>query len=263
MKDAKQLAGKIRELNRAFLQGDKEAREQIKALAWAADVPVEFINELLDEEAGQEEMEQEIKNLKEQAGKLRQMVDDLTDKREQIGKAEEDAKEFKALAESYAQELEEKKKELDSSKSKISTLETRLLRKDNNRKILISYGREKNFYPGEQEEVVMEILKDAYRLTPEGTRRSDILKSLIDENPVYGTPKMIAERIKQIFKDGEISDDQMRKDLALLGIEAKRNNKHCFLTLGGDDRYTATVPTTQSDKRSGMNVATDIIRKMF
>ena len=47
MKDIKELAIRIRDLHREYLQGKESSLEELQTLAWVAEIPVDFVQELL------------------------------------------------------------------------------------------------------------------------------------------------------------------------------------------------------------------------
>ena len=66
---------------------------------------------------------------------------------------------------------------------------------------VIVSGEEKDFYPNEQTEIIMEILKDYLdKSLKEDCRRADILRSLIDANHVDGIPEKYRKIIKNALQ---------------------------------------------------------------
>lgn len=270
MKDMKELAARIRELNREYQKGNVSSLEEMTTLAWVADISVEFVRELLSQdEESQEDSEKyeamlkdytdllkELEDLKQKNGELKETIDNARN-------LSEDAEDYKNLAESYSKELEDLKAAHDSDQKRIRSLEESLKKKDQKRITLLSYGDEKNIYPGEQIEIVVDILSDILKNLPEGCRRKDVLESVVGANPVQGIPKLLSLQVKQLFKEDRQMDERFESDLKKMGFDVKRVNKHYSLCYGGDDRYTATLPTTRSDKRAGQNLASEIIKTMF
>ncbi|MBQ9031957.1 MAG: hypothetical protein IJ106_10985 [Parasporobacterium sp.] len=277
MKDIKELAARIRELHREYLQGKETSLEELQTLAWVAEIPVDFVQELLsledvpgqDAETDKEILDaysdalRELEELKQENAKLQESADDAREKTGEAQKHQADAEDFKNLAESYSRELEDLKALRDSDQARIRSLEDALKKKDRKCVTLLCYGDEKNLYPGEQTEIVMDILSGILKNLPEGSRRKDILESVVDANPVQGIPKILALQVKQLFREDRQMDDRFEADLKKMGFDVKRVNKHYSLSYRGDDRYTATVPSTKSDKRAGQNLASEIVKKMF
>ncbi|WP_418249146.1 hypothetical protein [Dialister succinatiphilus] len=130
---------------------------------------------------------------------------------------------------------------------------------------LLASGKEKDLYPGERHEILLDILKSVRKDMKNGTRRADILDDLIKANPVSGEPKRRSEAVKVALKGYRGLDDNIKRKLAALGIEAnEKHRKHYLLKYYGDPRYFVTMTATGSDAgRGGMNLASDMIRNFF
>lgn len=130
---------------------------------------------------------------------------------------------------------------------------------------LLASGKEKDLYPGERHEILMDVLTSARKDIKKGTRRADVIDDLIAANPAGGEPKRRAEAVKAILKGYRGLDDNIKRKLATLGIEAnEKHRKHYLLKYYGDPRYFVTMTATGSDAgRGGMNLASDMIRNFF
>lgn len=126
---------------------------------------------------------------------------------------------------------------------------------------LLAAGEEKDLYPGERHEILMDILKSARKDMKKGTRRADILDDLIHANPVSGEPKRRSEAVKGYRG----LDENTKRKLGVLGIEGnEKHSKHYLLRYYGDSRYMVTMTASGSDAgRGGLNLASDIIRNFF
>lgn len=130
---------------------------------------------------------------------------------------------------------------------------------------LLSAGKEKDLYPGERHEILMDILKSVRKDMKDGTRRADILDDLIKANPVSGEPKRRSEAVKVALKGYRGLDDNTKRKLAVLGIEGnEKHSKHYILRYYGDSRYMVTMTASGSDAgRGGLNLASDVVRNFF
>lgn len=54
---------------------------------------------------------------------------------------------------------------------------------------LLASGKEKDLYPGERHEILMDVLTSARKDIKKGTRRADVIDDLIAANPAGGEPK--------------------------------------------------------------------------
>lgn len=194
---------------------------------------------------------------------------------ELLNKYRSAAADNEAFQELYS-ELEEKLNELNKQWEDISRENSRLnsenarLARENERfrecgVPLIMRGSENDLYPDEQREIVMDILREQMRVSlGEGTRRADIVGSIINANPTQGTP----EKNKQIIKralDGykAFETASILKALKETGIEIIEHTGHYKIALEGDHRYVCEAAATCSDNRGGKNLIAEINKKMF
>lgn len=131
---------------------------------------------------------------------------------------------------------------------------------------LIMQGKEKDLYENEQREIIMEILKEyAAKSAEKGSRRADILSSVIDKNPVEGKPEQYRNIVKaglNGYKAFETAD--ILKMLRETGIEITAHTGHYKIALKGDNRYVCEAAATCSDSgRGGKNLVSEINKKMF
>ncbi len=130
------------------------------------------------------------------------------------------------------------------------------------------HGSEEDMYPNEQRELLISILKDCCRgkvSVSEGTRRYDVVKSVIEANPVNDLP----EKYHRIIKDAiegytSFNTAKIQKALKDTGIMTVEHSGHYKIALNGDHRYICTAAATCSDGgRGGKNLVSEINKKMF
>lgn len=130
---------------------------------------------------------------------------------------------------------------------------------------ILNDGKEKDFYPSERHEILVDVLREARKSLKDGSRRADVIDDLLAANPVGGEPKKRAAQVKVILKGYRGFDESIRKKLRALGITGnEQHRKHFLLTYFDDPRYIVTMTATGSDAgRGGKNLAGDIIRLFF
>lgn len=130
---------------------------------------------------------------------------------------------------------------------------------------LLMRGSEEDMYADEQREIVIDSLKKHLANSVDnGSRRGDILKSVIEVNPVKGTP----ERYKNILKKAlegykTFETPKIKAALKETGIEIIEHTGHYKIALRGDHRYVCEAAATCSDSRGGNNLISEINKKMF
>lgn len=165
----------------------------------------------------------------------------------------------------YVRQLEEMEEEVSKLLSENRMLEGARKAGTPTDSELLAAGEEKDLYPGERHEILMDILKSARKDMKKGTRRADILDDLIHANPVSGEPKRRSEAVKVALKGYRGLDENTKRKLGALGIEGnEKHSKHYLLRYYGDSRYMVTMTASGSDAgRGGLNLASDIIRNFF
>lgn len=128
---------------------------------------------------------------------------------------------------------------------------------------LLYQGDEEDFYPDEIKDLILGMLEDVKKNTPEKTRRADILKDVLKKNPPAHLSEERKKRVKDLFKGYKNLSGSMRQELLDLGIAITEDGKHYKLTLNGDPRYMVTIGKTPSDHRAGDNNASNVNKIMF
>lgn len=130
---------------------------------------------------------------------------------------------------------------------------------------LLAAGEEQDLYPGEIHEILVDLLKEARKAVPQGSRRADLLDDLIAHNRTQEIPRQKADALKTALKGYRELDASLRRKLNELGIDIpEQTKKHYKLKYYGDDRYTASMACTGGDSgRGGRNLAASLIQKFF
>lgn len=129
--------------------------------------------------------------------------------------------------------------------------------------INIRLGIEQDFYTGEILEVVLDALVESRKRAPEGSRLEHILTSITGANPNTELRKAKREELKSILRDYRNLDAVTRAGLESLGFTITEDGKHHKLLYEEDDRYTFALSKSASDHRTGLNMASDIAKRVY
>lgn len=124
-------------------------------------------------------------------------------------------------------------------------------------------GDEDEFFPNEIKLILLDALKVALPQYALGTRRRDVLQDIISHNDCRHVINERADQLKALFKGYKNVSELMKRKLQDMGFSISDDGKHYKLIYYGDRRYRATLAKTPSDGRSGLNIATTIIRNLL
>ena len=129
---------------------------------------------------------------------------------------------------------------------------------------LLRPAQERDLYPNETLNILIETLQDAAERATQDSRRQHILKSLLAANPLENPPTTNRrEQLKKLLRDYRVISAKIQSELKSMGFTVTTEGKHIKLVFHGDDRYTFTLPKSGSDHRGGLNAASDIARLLF
>ena len=111
--------------------------------------------------------------------------------------------------------------------------------------------------------VVREAVQDAASRTLDDSRQKHVLTSILTANPASGEPGRFRAELKDLLRGSKTVDSRIRRSLEKLGFEISEDGKHYKLVFQGDDRYTFSLAKSGSDRRGGLNAASDIARLLF
>lgn len=190
----------------------------------------------------------ELKKAKAAYAENRQELDDF------VAAFDEDIERHKLRNIDLQNKLAALQQENQGLKAKLSSIE----------QIPVLYtGKEDEFFPGEIKEIVLDAIEDACSRVHDGGRRSDILKDILKHNENPGLIHEKRESIKELLRKNERMSSRVRQTLIDAGFEILEDGKHYKLVYYGDDRYWATMSKSPGEHRDGINLAQDIIRKIF
>ena len=122
----------------------------------------------------------------------------------------------------------------------------------------IEPGAENDFYTGERKDILLSVLDDALVSLKPGSRRRDVVFSVLAANGGEKRQKKRAEELKTILRGYVSMDAAVRNRLQKFGFVISGAGKHYELTYFGDNRYAYTISKTAGDGRVGISAASSI-----
>ncbi len=122
----------------------------------------------------------------------------------------------------------------------------------------IEPGEEKDFYTGERKEIVLSVLNDTVSSLKRGSRRRDVVESVLAANGKGEEQKKREKELKAILRGYVTMDASVRNRLQKFGFIINGAGKHYELVYYGDNRYAYTFSKTSGDARAGVNAAASI-----
>lgn len=119
------------------------------------------------------------------------------------------------------------------------------------------------FFEGEADEIVFNAFESALGGVSADSRRSHILSELMNKLSPAGELQRRKEEIKAILRGVRGLEGDTERRLSALGFQISSDGKHHKLVYNDDQRYVFAIPKSASDHRSGLNLASDISRKIF
>lgn len=165
--------------------------------------------------------------------------------------------------------LEDKKKNLQKN---IDDLNNQILILENQNKELGSYikqqgyyplilkGNEKEFYKGEQRDLLLYLLKEELK-NNHNQKQQQIIHTILEQNPPVGNRNRYLTDIFNLLVNEGLSKKSI-DTLSRYGIILNHTDKHPTTTFFNDSRYTMTFSSTPSDLNVGRQYYRQI-RKLF
>lgn len=171
----------------------------------------------------------------------------------------------------YNDTIENLQAEIFMRENEIKTLKGRLAEfaamggGDTSGGTLIAAGEERDLYPGEAREILLDVLAQCQKQIAVGSRRRDVIDDILAHNRSKGIPKQKAKILKDALKGFSVLTSAIRQKLNDVGFDIdERSNKHYRLKYYGDERYKASMSCSGSDKlRGGRNLAAELIQNML
>lgn len=129
--------------------------------------------------------------------------------------------------------------------------------------VRIKIGIEQDYYPDEIITVIRDAAFEAISRAQDNGRRQHILKAIAEANEPDDAPDQRREKLKSIFRDYKSLTKDVRDGLIDMGFSISEDGKHIKITYQSDDRYIFILPKTSSDHRAGLNLVSDISKRIF
>lgn len=113
-----------------------------------------------------------------------------------------------------------------------------------------------DYYPGEQLDFILSILRQAQKKCAPDSRPYDIIESILSMNQPIGRGEEILDELNRVFKKGDIQKPECTKALQDIGFRYISSKKHPKLRF--QDKYQFVLPATASDWRSAKNALSEI-----
>jgi hypothetical protein len=163
-------------------------------------------------------------------------------------------------------EIKSKDERLASLEREVARLKAELRRYDESDKPdggIVLAGTEREFYPGEARDAVIQTLGHGRNNLFQDGRRAHLIDDILNVNEPTGTDQEVESEVKDTFAhSGDLGTEQ-RRVMEDLGFTIEDAGKHIKAVYQGDDRYTFTISKTSSDHRAGKNLASTIVKKLF
>lgn len=190
-----------------------------------------------------------------------------------------EAADYQALEDlnaSLLKENEDLTRKAASLEGEVASLKARLKEKDaadEEAQGFFLKSHEHDLFTDEREEIILTILKEALDNLPladrkgsNHTRRADLLEDIVRSNDWDAVAKKRSRReedVKRVVTGYQTMTASVEKSLESLGFTVEKGTKHYKILYHGDSRYVLTTSNSGSDRREGLNVATDMIRRFL
>ena len=178
--------------------------------------------------------------LKKELSILRQKYDDLEKETGHLKKRYDDLKEeYEKLQQYVADSVQMPRVEYEDAQ-------------------FIDPGAENDFYPGERKDILLSVLEDTLPSLKQGSRRRDVVASVLAANGGGEKQKKREKELKTILRGYVSMEASVRARLQKFGFVIDGAGKHYNLIYYGDNRYAYTIAKTASDGRAGINASSAI-----
>ncbi len=191
------------------------------------------------------------------------------EKKRMISEASDHAlEEAQKIVEDYESDIKKLKDELYEKSLLAAGLEVeneRLRSRMPRDRIPVLYlGKEKEFYQGEIQDLLLSSLEKVLKNTPRGCRRWDVIKDILASNDYRHISKDRSDEVHRLLRSYNGMTQKIQRGLSDLGFSVeKAQDEHYKVLYHGDGRYMTVLAGSPSDVRSGQNNASLIIRLAF
>lgn len=172
------------------------------------------------------------------------------------------------LPSEFAQEFDTLERENRDLKAKLLAMDSHIQNKGQSQpqnEMLITYGFEKDFFPSEIREFVLEALEEYVRNHDNGkrSRKNDCIKDVLDNNVFERIHTNRREELSNAFKKADNDYSKVTPVLEKLGFQKVASNNHVKWVYHDDPRYTTSLSVTPSDCRAVKNVVSEMLNEFF
>lgn len=130
---------------------------------------------------------------------------------------------------------------------------------------ILSLGKEQEFYSGEFLDALLATIEEDLEGVSSESRRAIILSDILSANKTRrtGTPEICSQRIKECLSTAQQITSREINSLTSIGFTITDDGKHYKMIFAEDPRFTFSAYKTASDHRSGKNLASQIIKRLF
>lgn len=201
---------------------------------------------------------------------LRKELADIEKKSEEKLQHITELEEYQAIIDSILNENARHTKELEEENFRLKAKIEQYQWERENRmsetagKPILSMGKEKELYPDEIKDIVLDILAEYLKQVPSGTgyRRKDIVADLLRENSPGGMMAEKSTAVKTTLSGYSGLTAKVRSGLQDIGFSISEG-KHYELQFYEDARYAFTMAKTPSDINGIKNLIAEIQKKCF
>lgn len=175
---------------------------------------------------------------------LREKLDKLKEQEDQSGILDLALDENDELR----RDVEDKKYYIESLKDRIRSLESR---ESESSERLLSRGTMIDSYEGQVHDTLVQILADVNKSMPDGSRKKNILKAVLEANPKVGERERIEEELKRIFTGYSSMTPPIKSALRALGFTVEEGGSHLKIYFSDYSELSSILPCSGSDRKRG------------
>lgn len=128
---------------------------------------------------------------------------------------------------------------------------------------LIFKGSEQELFPGEQAELVLEVLEEKIKTGTCSPRIRNMLASILDANERTNNKEAFLAQLKTVLTESGGLSAKGKRELIRMGFDLSEDGKHYKLTIKNDDRYAHPISKSPSDYRSQENNFAQLKKRFF
>lgn len=129
--------------------------------------------------------------------------------------------------------------------------------------VRVRIASEQDYYPDEISSILRDAAAESVSRVQPGGRREHILRAIASASESSPHSREGREKLKSLLRDYKSMTKETRDGLTEMGFSITEDGKHYKLTYQSDERYVFAMPKTSSDHRSGLNLASDIAKRIF